>query len=102
MLVVGVMAVIFAPGAVGHRAPQAGPSRLTAAVLAPTTNELATVVNVPQRRVSGRALLLAASVLVTLLLAARRYARQQLAPPPLTDVASFDIPLRRGPPAVLI
>jgi hypothetical protein len=101
VLVVGVMAIIFAPGATGQREPDLGPARLTAAVLAPTTTELATLVNAPQRRVGARTLLLAASVFVTLLLAVRRQTRRQLVPPPWMDVVSFDVPLRRGPPFVL-
>ena len=94
------MAVIFAPGATGSGVPELGTAKLTAAVLAPTTTELATIARVPTRQLAARQLTLAIGLLAGLLLALRRRLSRSTTLRWI-DVVAFDVPFRRGPPLLL-
>lgn len=102
LLTVGVLALVFAPGAVGS-APSETPTALAAAVLAPTTAEQATVsATTPTTEVID-ALALTATVMVAVSLAVAGWRRRiETTTVPRTSPSTPGRPCRRGPPLLTV
>lgn len=100
MLTFGLLAVVFAPGAMRHTPTLHEPRMLTAAVLAPTTSDLATVATVPRvgRAISSLALLVGVLAMIAMAVPVRRRRspRPGSAQPPVAGGSGRT--RRRGPP----